>query len=205
MQMSYANAMIGLTNVICKHCALICYWQTPNYWPRCPFSMNANKTWCKSRFFIFDANAFHKDVNAKCPYDAHVSFQRCNFHDADVPLVHAMMQMSLVGMQWMRMPAWVCNECKCLFESMPWCECLLGSIRWMRMPLCGYAMTQMSHWEYAMMRMLWCKHDLFKNSLYFRPEASTTPKTKIFSKLDLLFMKSHLPFDLRPPKIGDHY
>ena len=31
------------------------------------------------------------------------------------------------------------------------------------------------------------------------------PKTKIFSKLDLLFMKSHLPFDLRPPKIGDHY
>ena len=26
-----------------------------------------------------------EDANAKCPYDAHVSFQRCNFHDADVP------------------------------------------------------------------------------------------------------------------------
>ena len=31
------------------------------------------------------------------------------------------------------------------------------------------------------------------------------PETKIFSKLDLLFMKSHFPFDLRLPKIGDHY
>ena len=36
------------------------------------FSMNANKIWCKSRFFISDAN---------------VSWQgcKCNFHDADVP------------------------------------------------------------------------------------------------------------------------
>ena len=57
------------------------------------------KCYASLDFFIFDANAFHKDVNAKCPYDAHVSFQRCNFHDADVPLVHAMMQMTLVGMQ----------------------------------------------------------------------------------------------------------
>ena len=39
---------------------------------------------CKSRFFISDTNAFQNDVDAKCPYDAHVSFQRCNFHDADV-------------------------------------------------------------------------------------------------------------------------
>ena len=57
-QMRNANAMVGLTNVLCNHCAPICYWQTPNYWSRCPFSMNANKTWCKSRFFFFDANAF---------------------------------------------------------------------------------------------------------------------------------------------------
>ena len=40
---------------------------------------------CKSKFFIFDANVFHNDTDAKCPYDAHVSFHRCNFHDADVP------------------------------------------------------------------------------------------------------------------------
>ena len=47
--------------------------------------MSVNKILCKSRFFIFDANAFHNDADAKCPYDAHVSFQRCNFHDTDVP------------------------------------------------------------------------------------------------------------------------
>ena len=27
---------------------------------------------------------FYKDADAKCLYDAQVSFQRCNFHDADV-------------------------------------------------------------------------------------------------------------------------
>ena len=48
-----------------NHCALICYLQTLNYWPRCQFSMNANKMWCKSRFFISDANAIFI-------YDAHV-------------------------------------------------------------------------------------------------------------------------------------
>ena len=37
-------------------------------------------------FFISDANAFYQDANAKCPYDAHVSFQRCNFHDAGVQM-----------------------------------------------------------------------------------------------------------------------
>ena len=58
------------------------------------------------------------------------------------------------------------------------------------MPSCGYAMMWMS----------WCKHNLFKSSFYFQNEASSMPETKIFSKLDLLFMKSHLPFDLRVPK-----
>ena len=47
--------------------------------------MSANKILCKSRFFIFDANAFYKDADTKCPYDAHVSFQMCNFHGADIP------------------------------------------------------------------------------------------------------------------------
>ena len=52
--------------------------------------MNANKMLCKPRFFLFFFLMqmfffFYKDANAKCPYDAHVSFQRYNFHDADVP------------------------------------------------------------------------------------------------------------------------
>ena len=31
MHMLNANAMIGLTNALCNHCAPICYWQTLNY------------------------------------------------------------------------------------------------------------------------------------------------------------------------------
>ena len=78
---------------------------------------------CTSRFFIFDANGFHNDADAKCPYDAHVSFQRCNF----------MMQMSPAGVQMqslsMMVPAHIFNrdanvslqkwKCKNLVEQMP--------------------------------------------------------------------------------------
>ena len=42
------------------------------------FSMNANKMLCKSRFFIFDANAFYKDADVKCPYDADVPCRGVN-------------------------------------------------------------------------------------------------------------------------------
>ena len=80
-----------------------------------------------------------------------------------------------IRMQWMLMLAWVCNECKCLIESMSW---------------------------YG---MLWCKHNLFKNSFYFQNEASTTPETKIFSKLDLLHEKSSSFWLKAPKKISDHY
>ena len=95
----------------------------------------------------------------------------------------------LIGMQWMRIPVWVCNECKCLLESMPWHECPLVGIQWMQMPPYGYIVTQ----------MLWCKHNLFKDSLYFQNKASSAPETKIFSKLDLLFMKKSSSFWLRAP------
>ena len=118
----------------------------------------------------------------ECPHgachDANVRSVVC--HDATVPLVHAMMRMPLEGMSW----------CKCLPKSMPWCERPLIGMQWMQMPSCGYIMTQ----------MLWCKHKFFENSLYFQNEASLAPGIKIFSKLDLLFLKSHLLFDLRLPK-----
>ena len=100
----------------------------------------------------------------------------------------------------MRIPVWVCNACKCLLESMPWCECPLGSMSWRECPLVGMQWMQMPPCGYIMTRMLWCKHNLFKNSLYFQNKASSAPKTKIFSKLDLLFMKSHLLFDFRLSK-----
>ena len=105
-----------------------------------------------------------------------------------------------LGMQWMRIPAWVCNECKCLLESMPWCECLLESMSWRECPLVGMQWMRMPPCGYIMTRMLWCKHNLFKNFLYFQNEAFSTLETKIFSKLDLLFMKSHLLFYLTLPK-----
>ena len=60
--------------------------------------------------FFYDAN-----VSMVVYHDANVRLGACR--DANVPLVHAMM----------RMPAWVCNECKCLIESMPRCECPYGA------------------------------------------------------------------------------
>ena len=93
----------------------------------------------------------------------------------------------LVGMQW----------CKCPIVGMPWYKCPLVGMQWCKCTLVG-----MLWWKYtlercAMMRMFRCKHNLFKNSLYFQNEASSAPETKILSKLDLLFLKSHLLFGLR--------
>ena len=126
MQMSYANAMIGLTNALCNHCAPICYWQTLNYWPRCQFSMTANKMWCKSRFFIFDANASWR----RC---------KCNFfiYDANVPC-RMKMQSSFMIML--------------VHAFKPWCKCLLIEME-MRMSSNGYVMMQMSLCRNAMMQM----------------------------------------------------
>ena len=148
----------------------------------------------------------------ECPHGA------CR--DANVPLVQAMMRMFPYRYA-MNVNAllWVCNEanaplmhaimCMSAWEyvmmrmfpqeyvvmQMFTCRCIM-----MQMSLYRHAMMQMPPCEYTMPRMLWCKHNLFKNSLYFQNEASTTPETTIFSRLDLLFMKSHLPFDLRLPK-----
>ena len=109
------NTMIGLTNVICKHCALTCYWQTLNHRPRCQIFMNANEMWCKSRFFISDANTFCRDV---------------------------MMQMSLYGYAMMRMPLVGMSWCKCPLGCMQWCKCPCRYVM-MRMSACVYAMMQM--------------------------------------------------------------
>ena len=98
------------------------------------------------------------------------------------------------------------RRCKCKFffdanvSLQRWrCECLLMDMSWCTCPF-GYAVMRMSSCRYVMMQMLWCRHNSFKNSLYFQNEASSALETKTFSKLDLLFLKSHLPFDLRLPK-----
>ena len=59
--------------------------------------MNANKMWCKSRFFIFDANVIYQDVDAKCPYDADVPCRGVNakfIHDDVNARIQIMKQMS---------------------------------------------------------------------------------------------------------------
>ena len=63
----------------------------------------------------------------ECPYDANVPFMGMSW--MRMPVCRYVMNVNArLGMQWMPMPAWVCNECQCLFGSMPWCECPLGSM-----------------------------------------------------------------------------
>ena len=84
-----------------------------------------------------------------------------------------MMQMSCVGM-----------KLQSLFMMLvrifiPWCKCLLVGMQW-----CKWSNSNTNY---------------LKNSPYFQIKASLVPEPKIFSKLDLLFLKCHL-FDLRLPK-----
>ena len=182
-------AAVGAKCVCCM--ALICYWQTPNYWPRCRFSMNANKIWCKSRFFIFDANAFHNDADAKCTYDAHVIF---------------MMQMFLAGVQMqslsMMVPAhifnrdanvslqrWRCKNvlwCKCLLMGMSWCKCFLHGCHDANVPLM-HAMMWPSAWDYAMTWMsIWCKCPLIGVSWMRMPACRYAMNANV--RLDMQWM-----------------
>ena len=106
------------------------------------------------------------------------------------PYGYAMMKMSLCAYVMMQMSHWCMSWCECSLGSMPWCKCLLESMPWCECPLVG---------------MSWCEcfdanTIFFKNFLYFQNEAFSTPEIKIFSKLDLLFLKSHLLFDLRLPR-----
>ena len=116
MQMSYENTMIGLTNALCNHYAPIYYWQTLNYWPRCQFSINANKMWCKSGFSV--------PMQVLLDKDATVIFL-------------FMMQMSHTGM---KMQSLFMMMLVPTFK--PWCKCLLTEME-MRMSSNGYVTMQM--------------------------------------------------------------
>ena len=121
------------------------------------FSMNASKILCKLRFFIFDANAFYKDANAKCPYDANVPCRgvnlfmmmpmhafkpwcKCLLTEMEMQMSSngdVMMQMPLCGYAMMQMPLVGMSWCKCLLVSMPWCECPFVGKSWCKCPLVG--------------------------------------------------------------------
>ena len=154
--------------------------QRCNSWCICPMrwcKCNIYPWWCQRTYLPVMQMSPYRDKDAKCLVvqmlsNGHVMMQMLMqvCHDVNVhvrmswckcplvgmswckcSLVHAMMQMFFVWMQWMWMPAWVCNECQRPLAGMPWHE------------------------------MLWCKHNLFKIFFYFQNEASTTPETKIFS------------------------
>ena len=110
------------------------------------------------------------------------------------------MQMPLVRMQWMLTSAWVCNECKCLLESMSWCECPLESMSWHECPLVGMQWMQMPSCGYIMTWNALVQTQFIQKFLLFSTWGFHNAWNQNIFKLDLLFMKSHLPFDLRLPK-----
>ena len=124
-----------------------------------------------------------------------VSWCKCfssGCHDANVPLVHAMMRMSTCGYVMMQMFMWVCHDvnvyvgmscCKCLLGSMPWCRCSCSAchdanapckdamnanarlgMQWMQMSPWEYAMIRMPAWEYAMVWMSSCRYAMNANA-----------------------------------------
>ena len=166
MQMSYANVMIGLTNALCNHCALICYWQTLNYWPRCQSFMNTNKMWCKSRFFSM-LMLLDEEANA---------------------IFLIMMQMSYAGM---KMQSLFMMMLVRAFKL--WCKYLLIEME-MWQSSNGYVIVQMSLCRNTMMQMFGPKHKLFKNSLYFQNEVSLTPETQNVFKTWFIILERIISF-----------
>ena len=150
---------------------------------KCPF---VGMSWCKCPFVGM--------LWCKCPFVG-ISWCKCllgNMTWRECPLVGMQWCKCLLGnMPWCKCPLIGVQWCKCLHGSMTWCECPLRSMPWCECSLGG--ITQ----------VFWCKHNLFKNFLCFQNEAFSMPETKIFSKLGLLFRRSHL-FDSRLSKTGDH-
>ena len=135
-------------------------------------------------------------------YGANVSLQGWRYKNLMVQMPsngYVMVQMLLVGMSWCKCSLVGMSWCKCPLVGMPWCKCPLVGMPWCKCSF-GYAMNVNARVGMQWMQMLWCRYNLFKNSLYFQNETSSTLETKTFSKLDLLFLKSHLLFDLRFPK-----
>ena len=135
---------------------------------------------------------FDKDVDAKCPYDAHVSFQRCNFHDADVPckganakFIHCDANVSL--QRWrcknlvVQMPFNGYVMMQMLLVGMSWCKCPFGACHdanvrlevclWCECPLVGMhdANVPLVH---AMIRMFPCGYVMMQMSMWVYNDAN---------------------------------
>ena len=125
--------------------------------------------------------------------DANVSLQRWRCKNLVVQMSsngYVMMQMLIVGMSWCKCPLVGMPWCKCPFVGLPWCKCTIVGMQW-----CKCLLESISWPECFDASTLYSKIPfIFKTRLPQR-----------LSKLDLLFMNSHLLFDLRlPKKISDH-
>ena len=138
----------------------------------------------------------------ECPLDAYYDANVLLgvFHDANVPLVHAMM----------RMPLWWCNECKCPLGyamnanvSLRVCHdanVRLGVCYGVDAPLWVCNDANVSSRVYHDIECFGANTIYSKIPFIFKTRLPQRLKSKYFPKLDLLFMKSHLSFDLRLPK-----
>ena len=150
-----------------------------NCWPWCPSSMNANKMWCKSRFFLF---FLCKCFLQGCKDEMSIWCTCSPFRGAIF-----MMQMSHVGM-----------KMQSLFMMMlvrifiPWCKCLIVEMEMQKKLGCKYPLMGMLWCECPLVGMPWCEcsnpnTNYSKIPFIFKIKAFLMPETKIFSNLDLLF------------------
>ena len=111
-----------------------------------------------------------------------------------------------LGMQWMPMSAWVCNECKCLFGSMPWCECPLGSMPWRECPLVGMQWMQMPPCRYIMTQNALVQTQFIqKFFLFLKRDFHNAWNQNILKTWFIIHEKSSSFWLKAPKKIGDHY
>ena len=159
--------------------------------PLCGYAMMWMSAW--------DCSMMWMSIWCKCPLMG-VSWMRMP------ACMYAMNVNARLGMQWMPMPAWVCNECKCLFGSMPWCECLLESMPWRECPLVGMQWMQMPSCRYIMTQNALVQTQFIQKFLLFSKRGfHNTWNQNILKTWFIIHEKSSSFWLKTPKKIGDHY
>ena len=103
-------------------------------------------------------------------------------------------------MQWCECPFVGMQWCRCLIESMPWCECPLRNMPWRECPFVGMQWMQMPPCGYIMTQNTLVQTQFIQKFLLFSKRGFHNAWNQNIFKLNLLFLKSHLSFDLRLPK-----
>ena len=102
---------------------------------------------------------------------------------------YVMMQMLLVGMSWCKCPFGACHDANAPCKDAMNAKARLG-MQWM----------QMSPWEYAMMQMLWCKHNFFQKFLLFSKQGFFSAWNQNIFKIWFIIPEKSSSFWLKAPK-----